>query len=193
MCRTNNWTFAVIASKTLWALNVLVAGRSLSFTLVTMGNAFFALSTATDIRQSTTGHNLSLASLPLQTTNELLLLQTASLSNAQSCLGTSDWRRSENVSYLPRLFQNNTEWWPQGRSGSLFTSLCFPGRSLSSGSSGLLPAPIPCWSLQCDKCKEHYLGTLHRYISVIVRNAGKIRCILAAILWNWIRIHNPNR
>ena len=109
MCRTNNWTFAVIASKTLWALNVLVAGRSLSFTLVTMGNAFFALSTATDIRQSTTGNNLSLASLPLQTTNELLLLQTASWSNAQSCLGTSDWRRSENVSYLPRLFQNNTE------------------------------------------------------------------------------------
>ena len=42
MCRSNNWTFAVIASKTLWALNVLVAGRSLSFTLVTMGNAFFA-------------------------------------------------------------------------------------------------------------------------------------------------------
>lgn len=55
--------------------------------------------------------------------------------------------------------QNNTESDPQCRSGTSFASLGLPGRSLTGGSPGLLPAPIPCWSLQCDKCKEYYLGT----------------------------------
>ena len=49
-----SWTFASIASITLWALSVLVAGRSLSAILATMGSAFLATSTATDIRQSAT-------------------------------------------------------------------------------------------------------------------------------------------
>lgn len=44
---------------------------------------------------------------------------------------------------------NNTESDPQCRAGVSLNSMGLPIR----------PAPVPCWSLQCDKCKEYYLGT----------------------------------
>lgn len=154
------------------------------------------------------GHNLSLSNLPLQTTNELLLLQTVGWSKTAeaawvrligegpktqavcySCSNSTMGEKCEEC--IPGNFrgvedrrkpcrscechghgdmchpvtgescncQNNTESDPQCRTGTSFASLGLPGRALSGGSSGLLPAPIPCWSLQCDKCKEYYLGT----------------------------------
>ena len=54
---------------------------------------------------------------------------------------------------------NNTESDPQCRPGTSLSSLGLPGRSLSGPSGISLPASVPCWSLQCDKCKEYYLGT----------------------------------
>lgn len=58
---------------------------------------------------------------------------------------------------------NNTESDPQCRtsamSGTSFPGLSLPGRTLSGSSGMSLPVPVPCWSLQCDKCREYYLGT----------------------------------